>query len=350
MYKNMLKQQRISNLQSNQQGIVAIIVVMLLMIVLTLIVLSFAKVSRRENRNAFDRQLSTQAFYAAESGINDAKKIVEGWLASDPSGHLGHDYVTDCIGANSFADAAGLTLPAPLTPGSSASYTCLFVDASPQSISFSASPSQQVFPLEARGGSITSVEIYWDDGSSNNDFSSCPGINSNPTVLSNCDAPVMRVQLVNDADISDPNGGKSFFIYPGGGPGTLNYSDSSTGAAATGTCTAGGSPNRCKIAINNMPPGKYFARLNGIYKPLATNITANNGTAELIGAQILIDSTGRAADVERRIQVRVKANNLSQVGPGYALEGTDRICKKFSIDGGSNAFDNGRCATGLFPD
>lgn len=71
-------------IQDNQQGIVAIVVTIILMVILTLIVLSFAKISRREERDALDRQLSTQAFYAAESGIDYAKSKLE----SDTTGTL----------------------------------------------------------------------------------------------------------------------------------------------------------------------------------------------------------------------------------------------------------------------
>lgn len=337
MYKNMRKRNLPSKLQRSQQGVVAIIVTMLLMIVLTLIVLSFAKVSRREQRNAFDRQLSTQAFYAAESGINDAKKEIEEWIANPTppnQAKLNGDYMTNCVGVGSFADAAAITMPGDLPGSGEASYTCLFADPSPPSIIYSASTDPQVFPLEARGGLINSVEIYWDDGSGSGDFSNCPALANNPVSFNPpiaCSAPILRVQLVDATKLNDPLFDKVFFIYPGGGPGTISYA-SSTGSTATGTCMAAGSPNRCKITISGLA-GKYFARVNGIYKPAALTITANGGIAELIGAQVLIDSTGKAADVERRLQVRVKANSLSQDGPKYGIQGTDSICKQFWIDG-----------------
>ena len=61
------KQQAIAR---NQDGLVSIIIVVILMIVISIIVLSFAKVVRNEQRQTLDRQLSTQAYYAAESGVN----------------------------------------------------------------------------------------------------------------------------------------------------------------------------------------------------------------------------------------------------------------------------------------
>ena len=63
--------------QQDEQGIVAIVVTMIIMIILTLIVTGFAQLARREQRATLDRQLASQAFYAAESGINDARRALE---------------------------------------------------------------------------------------------------------------------------------------------------------------------------------------------------------------------------------------------------------------------------------
>ena len=56
---------------------VAILVTMNLMIVISLIVLGFAQISRRNQRQSLDRQLSTQAFYAAETAVNDAADLIK---------------------------------------------------------------------------------------------------------------------------------------------------------------------------------------------------------------------------------------------------------------------------------
>ena len=54
-----------------------VLLTMILMIVVGLIVLGFAQISRRNQRQALDRQLSTQAFYAAETGVNDAANLIK---------------------------------------------------------------------------------------------------------------------------------------------------------------------------------------------------------------------------------------------------------------------------------
>lgn len=351
MNKHMANKNALTRADSNQRGIVSIVVTIIIMIVLTLIVLSFAKISRREQRSALDRQLSAQAFYAAESGINDARKVIESWVASG-SVNLNTDYMDDCT---TFASPARANLPLPgvLAGSGAASYTCLFVDPSPERIVFSKSDEQHVFPIKDKDSDpITDIEVYWDDGSGGGSFATCPTPPANPTTLpAGCNAPLLRIELVDaTSDSTLANSSKSFFIYPGTSGSSVSYGGSASGTAVQTTCNAATVPNKCKIIINGLgATAGYFMRVKGIYGAAAITVTANTETAELVGAQALIDATGKATDVERRIQVRVKANNLGGDIPLYGLEGTDKICKKFSIDG-TNAIDNGSCSTGVFPD
>jgi len=60
---------------------------------------------------------------------------------------------------------------------------------------------------------------------------------------------------------------------------------------------------------------------------------AGNGV-ELKDAQVAVDSTGRANDVLRRIQVRAPINS-GIVLPEFALQSGDAICKRLTVNGGS---------------
>jgi Tfp pilus assembly protein PilX len=68
--------------QLRQSGVASLMVTMVMMIVISLIVLGFAQISRREQTNSLNRQLSTQAFYAAETGINDAQNAINAAAAN----------------------------------------------------------------------------------------------------------------------------------------------------------------------------------------------------------------------------------------------------------------------------
>ena len=59
-------------LSRDQQGFVAFFVTIMVMIIFGVLILSFSQISNREGVAALNRNLSTNALYAAESGINDA--------------------------------------------------------------------------------------------------------------------------------------------------------------------------------------------------------------------------------------------------------------------------------------
>ena len=60
----------------DDKGLVSFMITIIMMLVITLIVIGFTQVSNRNRRESLDRQLSTQAFYAAESGVNEALKVL----------------------------------------------------------------------------------------------------------------------------------------------------------------------------------------------------------------------------------------------------------------------------------
>lgn len=95
----------------------------------------------------------------------------------------------------------------------------------------------------------------------------------------------------------------------------------------------------CSITINSGLGGdQYYLRMMSIYKDVRVRIVArdsSNNALSLQGAQAVVDATGKAQDVLRRIQVRVPltASSTNQVSDA-AISSTDAICKRFiSMDG-----------------
>lgn len=338
-----------ANIANNQKGIVSLVVTILLMVVITIIVLSFSKISRRESRNAFDRQLSTQAFYASESGINDAVKVVNSWVKTNDS-KLGNEYTSDCT---TFAGDAGLSLPVNISGSPEAQYTCVFVDPSPPELVFNATDEQQIFPIQFKDNSdVSRLDITWDDGSGGTSFS-CPAISTNPeNFFSTCSAPILRLEIVDATNVG--SAGKVFFLYPrsASGGNVITYATDVSGKAVQGYCTSGGTPNKCLTTVN-LPAAKkaFFVRIKSIYKPAAFTIkgytTGPLTPKEFKGAQAKIDVTGKAVDVLRRVQVRIAISELSSGLPRYGIQSVN-VCKKFYIDGG-DATDVGGCWGGVNP-
>jgi Tfp pilus assembly protein PilX len=82
MFNISMKKKR---LEQNEQGLVAIVIVSTIIVILSLMTIGFSRIMDRELRQALDRELASQAHYAAESGLNDARRYVA-QATSLPSG------------------------------------------------------------------------------------------------------------------------------------------------------------------------------------------------------------------------------------------------------------------------
>jgi len=311
---------------------VSIMVTMIMMIVISLIVLGFAQVSRREGAQALDRQLSTQAFLAAESGINDARLIIKQRLVDNKpieeksSCPPDTNYPTSSIIDNTH----------------NVSYTCLLVTTHVKDVNgqLSANGDPMVFPIEpANGAVVQTLRVTWNAASMpvTNTVGKCnkpagsyltSGTGGNWT----CPFGVLRLDIVPTDNLSRgalSAGQHTMFLYPksGGGIATQPYV-SSNAASPVMNCTDSGG---CKIDITGLSGGTTYAiKLSALYNGGTFTVSAlNNGTPlELQNAQVQIDATGRAQDVLRRIQVRLPLADAASVPDGALMSGSS-ICKHF---------------------
>jgi hypothetical protein len=102
----------------------------------------------------------------------------------------------------------------------------------------------------------------------------------------------------------------------------------------------------CKFTIKNLPcngffgiciTGKnFYVRLQSIYTTSSVTINTDNGTGllELSDAQVVVDATGKAQDVLRRIQVRYNVNTSGDIVPLFAVHSAGSICKRITVLGG----------------
>lgn len=342
-----MKLQDNRKLYTNQRGIVSITVTVIIMIIISLIVLGFARLTRREQRQSLDRQLSTQAYYAAETAINDTvKKLGEGVV------DMTVDYNDDCA---QFTALYGLT-PQIDGPGGSTSYSCLFVDPSPISLEYGNVDvnASKVIPIKAKdGGAIDSISLGWQDKAGGTTLTGC---NSNGALFpqelpastwwTNCDTGVMRVDLVPIAASINRNSlvdaSMTIYLYPsvyGPAPTSGSYT-SNRGFGNQGNIIRVGcqsppisNPKQCTYTINGLGGTNYVMRVKSIYRSSAMTITAARGPSslELTGAQAEVDATGKASDVLRRVKVRVPISTFGSPFPEFAVQAVDTVCKKFEI-------------------
>jgi Tfp pilus assembly protein PilX len=337
----------------NEKGLVSILVTVVLMLIMTIITLSFSQVIRREQRQALDRQLSTQAFYAAESGVNAARSVIGKILPATPPDK------TEC----GIAGAPGeyLDLTGEVDTATETTYSCLLISPAPQTLAYDLSPSlpAKVFPINVDSASnpIDSLQIQWTPDSGGGTYAACTN-SSNPVELypaaawgcqyglvrmdlSPVDGPISRDSLLKETFTGfftpTRNGGVSSTV-------TYNSSNVNGGSANQGPLVATKcDATNCTATITNLSGRKYFARVSIKYRSTQLKISARDSLGnelKLTGAQILIDSTGRASDVLRRIQVRIPLVHDGLQGD-FAIQSTDSMCKVFStFSNGGEVYSN----------
>lgn len=366
---------RFNRLYNRQEGMVAITVTVIIMIIVTLVVTSFAVIVRREQRQSLDRQLSSQALLAAEAGVEDARTALS--LEDDP---LNQD-VKDCTAGGSFKEI----MKGKITAGkreyksqlgdssSNIEYTCVLIDHTPLSLEFSGKgPQDKAFIAYVAAQDINKIRIGWQNQDRlqlfNNPLDKFPASGSlNTAAASITIMPAFGSGSITRDDLMANS--HTFFAYPGsdgasGQKGTINYlnnlggitANASQGQIVSGHCNAGNADKTqsktgkyCNIDIESLnknatlPANEdYFIVVKPLYQKADFSflaLDASGNEEELSGAQAVIDVTGKAADVLRRIQVRVPIelsatlNNISGILPGAALETVDEICKQLVYDG-----------------
>jgi type II secretory pathway pseudopilin PulG len=336
---------KMKNLKNNQSGIASMVIVMLIMTLLTLIVVSMTKNANREQRQALDRQLNSQAFYAAESGVNDTIKYV---LANSSAANRKSncDGVTGAGSGDQFPGSSStINSQGPI------SYSCVIYDKEPESLVFDpiATDKSEVFVIDnANAGGVESLTFSWEQQNGGTNFSGCRADNAFPDLSSystSCEAGVLRVDLIEpDTNRSNLiNNTFTAFFSPrsSGGSGTINYSsgrgESGQGAIIGSTCN---SSSKCQVTVNGIGGrDRLYLHIRSVYKPNKLTITGANASGQAVkfqNAQMMVDSTGKANDILKRIQVRVP---LYKEGlyPEFALQTANDICKLINTNGNTTS-------------
>lgn len=361
-------------LRTDEKGMVSIMVTMLFVMIAALVVVGFTQIASRNSRQALDRHLSAQAQYAAETAINDAQSK----LIADNNAGATLQEQNNCSGA--YTKNSGVIGAA--TDG--VSYTCLLVKPDVTDLSYdNVTDNSLVFPLNASTGALGSLDITWRKSSSvtgNPNLANCPTSDQLPLVTdwqpSDCGYGMLRLELVpneaasfsatspagtvcNGNFVCDTNArtmslfaapapnsasvapGAASVSYNGGSNRHANSSNVTQGIRVVPRCT---NTEGCKISITGLGFQYAFARIRMSYVD-ASNVQVGYSNAAtdsrtFVGAQVMVDATGKAQDVLRRVQVRLPlASSSTSVGQSslsdYAIQTSGSICKKFSVAPGS---------------
>ena len=334
----------VKTVKANQQGVVSIMIALVFMLVTLLIVTGFAQVARRNSRVALDTQLSSQAAYAAESGVNDAVKGIQARIAAGQA----VTSQTTCLpsGTGTYVVNSGV-----ISDG--VSYTCQLVNAAPSELSYdSVSDSSIVIPVEATTGSLGTLAVSWQKAAGLSGTSSCTFVpsltagNWPATWPVGCHYGVMRIDILPATVAAMANADTAAaatataFVYPrSGATTTFAYTGAgnrSGASAAQGQVLAAGcDASVCRLNVSGLNFPKAYFRVSFLYRPTQNlQIAGTTGSSITFqNAQVIVDVTGRAQDVLRRVQVRVPvggnrttpANGFSE----YAMQSNTDICKRY---------------------
>jgi len=332
------------SLRQNEGGFASLVVGLVLVLVLALLTVGFAQLTRHEQQQALGNELATQAYYAAESGINDTIKGIED---NSPS-------IVSNANVNS---GQCLNPPTVLSFANDVSYTCVLLNLKTPDIEYTniaVGGSESI--VVSTNAALSSLNIDWGSSDGHNSYNTpypkftqtanwnTGGTNpiDYPGVLQFSITPLYslnRTSLINNT--------YTIYAYPNNAnPPTVDYSTATAnqGAVYSGVCNSTNTPYACSVTIHNLPAagGPYLIHFLNFYDKSKVDITGKTGagptlaSAVFSGGQAQIDVTGKAQDVLKRLQVRVPLNSIGNL-PNYAIE-AQNICKRMETQPGTTTF------------
>ena len=126
---------------------------------------------------------------------------------------------------------------------------------------------------------------------------------------------------------------------------TYNSNDVNVTACSKTFRCSGEYSCRAVIDIDTVRAGSNnaFLRLNSIYKGASVKVSLQNDAGQTInfdGVQPIVDSTGRASNLFRRVEARLNIGDDFPY-PENAVELKNSLCKDFSVT--DNTYQAGAC-------
>ena len=368
----------------DERGVVSLFIVIFAAILMSIITVSFTLTVLRGQQQATQSDLSRSAYDSAMAGVEDAKRALA-YCATSTSPACqklnNNDAKENCyvlrdvgIGIDTTTDGQGNEeFQLQRTEGGgentlNQAYTCVTIDSAPSDYQADLTRDAPfLLPIQAEG-KADRIDFTWSTkmagGSATSNlppFTAVPNLYSlerwNQSDLDY--PPVMRVQLIRlessgrVASYSDFDGNKSqtLFLYPSrSGTSSANFSTDNRRkpkpastpiqVRCTGTeCAARLTTDSAITAGSNLDA---FLLITPIYKDASITVNLRNGD-QSVGfskVQSVVDSTGRANDLFRRVSARVNLTpNIAYPNAALSLEGP--LCKNFAVT--SNGTLNNTC-------
>ncbi len=387
-----------------QQGVVSLFIVMFTTILLSVVAVGFLRLMLQEQKQATNQDLSQSAYDSAMSGVEDAKRVLRMCAQGGEAGEQACEAIDSGSDKCDTVSAAGVVTgqadsTETIIKGADGSgqrmqqgYTCVIIN--PQSPDFLGNiigGESRLVALKAAGtNDIGRVSIEWMHKNSSGGSASYAGGETDdlqaptidPAVLLpqksdwSPDAPaLLRVQAVLPTDANkvttadlDTSINSTVYLRPAvitqaGADLSVVLPPRSAGSATTVSsspmavnCSKDKYDNggyACKAVFQVSVPHESnvaFLRLTSLYRDTSIRVAMESGSGGAIlfdGVQPVVDSTGRAGNIFRRVSSRL---NMSQfILPPAAINVTGSICKDFYLTEDIEAISSG-CRTYISED
>lgn len=378
----------------NQKGAVSLITVILLMFVFLIVTLGFLRLTISEQRQTTDADLNSRAFYAAESGIEDAKRLInyynnDGLITDSEATRLNGDNCN--VATEDGVEGEALKERAILSSELDTEVTCQLIDMAPGEFVKTIGENKSIFvpliPDDATPSEVTRVRIEWHtvaDGVVEPRSSSLSGLPEyscwNNNEESGCSDGVNYPALLRVGVFSHPESSfsrnnitnKIAYLNPNdGGDGNVNLAQYERPTASANQnvlqtapkCTSitessGSDTYACSLEVGGLGNGIKYLRITPLYRGTTVKISMYrnnddlNNPLKFKNLQAKIDVTAKAGDVIRRVEARIPLTSVDDVLPDEAITTADQLCKLITISGQyiPGASVNSRTASDDCPD
>ena len=349
----MIMVKRIS-LHDNEDGFAAMVIAVVILVVVSLISLGFAYQMRQEQQTSLNNQLATQAYYAAESAINDAINFI----SNNPNFN---NNKTSCGNMSSTvwsnSSPSDFYAEFPSTIKNNIAFPCLLVNFNINHVYVDGiSPGQYVTIPLVSSNSLTNIDyikISWSNSNSSvlSVGNNCSNMHPNQLILptnstsdpwdctvSLVEASIVGSSILNTSLHSAADMASTAYLYPATTAATIPQMNSSgNGPQIIPTPYSiqnGVASVELQLPGNDIGTNVYL-KLTPFYGNSSSNFSvaaydSSNNIVSTDSAQVSIDATGKAAYVLKRIAIRYPTGITEGYG-GYAIQSSGTICKQFNI-------------------
>lgn len=364
---------------NHQRGAVSLFVVVFATLLITVLTVGFVRIMLTDQQQAMANDLSQSAYDSALAGVEDAKRALlacdEGNSAVCAAIDAGQCTTLLDAGVVAFsgqdANSTEVLIQSTIGDGSqnlNQAYTCVIIDPNTQDVLQPLGVDKSIM-IPLRGvGPFTDVQVSWTtsaDTAGDPTYYNAPV--TLPTASSGDWAPstpsLLRTQLVqfdeggftlDDFNVTDSgSNANTLFLYPTAGLANSPVSEFSfvsdvrqranqnepkpvscvpSYATRDYACSAVLS---LPTAVNGDANGdnrQAYLRLNALYNATNIKLELLNGSSSVLfdNVQPKIDSTGRANDLFRRVEARVRLDS-NFAYPESAVDVSGNLCKNFLV-------------------